>query len=337
MKKISVVMTTYNGEKYVREQLDSLVRQTMQPDEVLIFDDCSTDGTAELISRFIEEIRPDGWKLHVNAENLGWKRNFIRAMEAAEGEYVFLCDQDDIWRPDKIRDMVSVMEEDPSILLLAGNSNIIYTETEKAEHRPFYSFRERAFNLEHVWNNTGWAARVNKALKEPKPDTGLVRKIPFDTRLFSTQRQGCVMAMRREAMREALRFWEESCPHDTLLWFYAAVHDGLYLLEKHVIDYRHHLSNTGFNVTLGQNLTARSELQKIEAQKARLISLLPVLKNSTVRDREDKKEVLRKIWDQYVQRQRFLKYRRPSDGVAVIRQGGGKRQILFDWLLAYFT
>ena len=101
-KRVSVVMTTYNGQKYLREQMDSLREQTMPIDEVIIMDDCSTDHTPDLVSAYIKEYNLKGWNLVQNEQNQGWKKNFKSGFDLATGDYIFPCDQDDIWHPDKV-------------------------------------------------------------------------------------------------------------------------------------------------------------------------------------------------------------------------------------------
>ena len=75
--KISIVMTTYNGEKYLTEQLDSLRTQTRLPDEVIISDDCSADNTNVMIEEYIKKYRLTSWKHIKLKKNVGWKKNFI--------------------------------------------------------------------------------------------------------------------------------------------------------------------------------------------------------------------------------------------------------------------
>ena len=73
--KVSVVLSSYNGEQDIIEQLRSIDGQTRQPDEVLICDDCSTDGTVNLVQNYIEKKRLKNWKLVVNKQNKGWRKN----------------------------------------------------------------------------------------------------------------------------------------------------------------------------------------------------------------------------------------------------------------------
>ena len=106
---ISLVMTTYNGLKYISEQLDSIRTQTLLPDEVLIYDDRSTDGTYEYVQEYIDRYNLHTWKVYRNKENKGYSLNFSNAIDAAKGELIFLCDQDDIWHSDKIEKMSKIM------------------------------------------------------------------------------------------------------------------------------------------------------------------------------------------------------------------------------------
>ena len=78
--KNSVVMATYNGSKYIIEQLDSIKNQVLSPDEVIICDDCSTDKTVEIIENYIHQNNLCGWKLYKNEKNIGFFNNFFKAM-----------------------------------------------------------------------------------------------------------------------------------------------------------------------------------------------------------------------------------------------------------------
>ena len=109
--KISVVMATYQGEKYLREQLDTIRLQTRRADEVILCDDCSGDATVEIAEQYIREYGLEAeWRILVNEKNLGYANNFHRAASLATGEYLFFADQDDLWKPEKIEKMVGVME-----------------------------------------------------------------------------------------------------------------------------------------------------------------------------------------------------------------------------------
>ena len=101
MIRTSVAMATYNGAEYVVEQLESIRTQSMPVDEVIIHDDRSTDDTVAIVEKYIREHGLErNWKVSQNPKNLGYAANFIGAVKETEGEYIFFCDQDDIWVPD---------------------------------------------------------------------------------------------------------------------------------------------------------------------------------------------------------------------------------------------
>ena len=86
---VSVIMPTYNGEKNIIEQLESIKNQERMPDEVLLCDDGSTDRTVEIVTNFIEENQLSGWQLLINEVNIGWRENFIRLIHQAKGDVIF--------------------------------------------------------------------------------------------------------------------------------------------------------------------------------------------------------------------------------------------------------
>lgn len=104
-KTVSVIMCTYNGEKYIREQLDSILLQTLQPKEIIIIDDCSTDSTYQILCNY-KERHPNLIQLERNNQNLGINKNFFKAMNMATSNYIAISDQDDIWEPNKIEEQI---------------------------------------------------------------------------------------------------------------------------------------------------------------------------------------------------------------------------------------
>lgn len=107
--RVSVAMCTYNGGPYVLEQLETIRRQTRLPDELIVCDDASTDDTASVVRTFAATA-PFAVHLHVNIQRLGTSRNFQQAIEATCGEIIFLADQDDLWRPEKVAEMLAVFD-----------------------------------------------------------------------------------------------------------------------------------------------------------------------------------------------------------------------------------
>lgn len=114
---ISVVLPTYNGAAYLKQQLDSICRQTYPNIEIIAVDDCSTDDTPQILDAYRDQA-----KLQVvrNPANLGVNANFEKAMRLAQGELIALADQDDIWAPDKLASLAAKL----------GEHSLIYADSE---------------------------------------------------------------------------------------------------------------------------------------------------------------------------------------------------------------
>lgn len=119
--KISIVMATYNGQNFIKKQLESLNNQSVPIDELLIRDDGSSDNTVEIIKEYINQNNLSSWKLTVNSNNLGWRNNFSELLRDATGDLIFLSDQDDYWYPDKVEHMSAVFEEHNNIEVLVSD------------------------------------------------------------------------------------------------------------------------------------------------------------------------------------------------------------------------
>lgn len=125
-KRVSVVMCTYNGEKYLREQIDSILSQTYPIYELIIQDDCSTDRTVEIVREY--QMKDERVKLFCNPKSLGFNYNFSKAFTRAMGDYIASTDQDDIWRLDKIEVLLKNIEDNS---LLFHDSYVFYSDASK--------------------------------------------------------------------------------------------------------------------------------------------------------------------------------------------------------------
>jgi glycosyltransferase involved in cell wall biosynthesis len=105
---VSIAMCTYNGAKYIHEQLDSLLAQTYQNLEIIIVDDCSKDQTVSILRQY--EIQDKRIKVFVNEINIGFIENFSKAISLCSGEFIALADQDDIWKKEKIEVFMDTIE-----------------------------------------------------------------------------------------------------------------------------------------------------------------------------------------------------------------------------------
>jgi glycosyltransferase involved in cell wall biosynthesis len=105
--KISVCLATYNGAHFIKRQLDSVIKQLKDGDQIIIVDDVSKDETVKLI----KENYGNRIEIHVNNQNMGAMKSFEKAMSLAQGDIIFLCDQDDIWEDDKVKKVMRAFHE----------------------------------------------------------------------------------------------------------------------------------------------------------------------------------------------------------------------------------
>lgn len=120
----SVAMCTYNGEAYIKQQIDSILNQTLAPKEIIICDDGSTDSTPQIIQEYQRKY-PDIFKIYFNEKNLKSVKNFEKAISLCTEEIIFLSDQDDIWATEKAEKMISFFKKKPKIDVLATNGYCI--------------------------------------------------------------------------------------------------------------------------------------------------------------------------------------------------------------------
>ncbi len=204
--KISIVLATYNGEKYITNQLDSLRLQTRQADEVIILDDVSSDNTVELVKKYIETYSLNGWKLFVNKENKGWRRNFYEGICKADGDLIFPCDQDDYWIQTKIEIMERIMTDNENIELLVSSYKIDGK----------YNKRDLSFCKESV---------------KPVRKKDNIFKVPYP---------GCTYCIRKELVNKIKQYWKDSFPHDAFIWRMTLLSNTLYYYNKNLIIWRMH-------------------------------------------------------------------------------------------------
>lgn len=122
--RVSIALCTYNGERYLVEQLESIGAQTRPPDELVVFDDVSTDRTVGIAKAFAEKARFPV-RITVNPGNLGSTANFAAAIAACSGDVIALSDQDDAWEPSKLERIAGRFEADPDLDLLFSDALIV--------------------------------------------------------------------------------------------------------------------------------------------------------------------------------------------------------------------
>ena len=122
--KTSVALCTYNGEKYIKEQLDSILKQTVKVDEIVVGDDGSTDNTLTIVQEVLSNSGIP-FKVMVNPGPKGVSGNFYNTISACSNEIVFTCDQDDVWVETKVEEMLKCFNENEKALLVFSDATLV--------------------------------------------------------------------------------------------------------------------------------------------------------------------------------------------------------------------
>lgn len=253
--KISIVMATYNGEKYIEEQIDSIFAQTRKPDEVLFFDDGSTDQTPQIVERFIEEHSlQTTWRFEKNQENKGCILNFLDGADRATGDVIFYADQDDIWDHRKLELMEKGFQEHPDM--------------------------KACYCLRHFINADGSEIPMrHDFMTNVKVRTEGFQKVSLNEAVRYNKSPGLCLAIRKDLITETRKMiLDNGLTHDLPIGTVAAIYNGYYVLNQKLVYYRQH----GNNVSAARvNLKSRmSRIDKqIDGRQGRLDQMEAISKN----------------------------------------------------------
>lgn len=219
---ISIALCTYNGADFLQEQLNSLLNQTCKPKEIIISDDGSTDETLGVIERFREKTTLPVYIIK-NEEKLGPVQNFSRAMMACAGRYIALCDQDDVWKENKLEVTLNKMKEmekceSPNCPLLI-HGDLIVTD-DRLNPITTSMMRKQGLNNED--------------------DMQQARRV-LVTQNYVT---GCTVMINRKLRDIACPIPQEAVMHDWWLALIAAHKGKIGFINEPLIYYRQHSSNT---------------------------------------------------------------------------------------------
>lgn len=216
--KTSVIIATYNGARFIEEQLNSILAQTQLPDEVVISDDGSTDGTVDIVRQYIKDHElGSSWRLYINETNKGYAKNFLDGALLASGDIVFFCDQDDIWAQDRIERMSGIMSAQNDLNLLCTNLEPFIYESDTRK-----------------WSE--------KDLKVMTNDGGVERPV-FDAANFHLKRSGCTMCVRRAFIDAIMPYWTDRWAHDDFVWKMATASDSCAIYQYCSMKRRMHANN----------------------------------------------------------------------------------------------
>lgn len=131
-EKIDILMATYNGEKYLKEQIESILNQTYKNIRLIISDDSSRDSTREILKQYEKDNRVE---VHLQEVNQGYVKNFEYLLKQVKSDIYMLSDQDDVWLPEKVEKTYKKMKEEDSILVF-GDLEVV-NENLETIHQSF--------------------------------------------------------------------------------------------------------------------------------------------------------------------------------------------------------
>ena len=222
MIRASIALCTYNGERFLREQLASLVAQTVQPFEVIVCDDRSSDASVALVRQFAEKV-PFPVTLFENKRNLGYVKNFEQAIARCNGDVIFLCDQDDIWHVEKIERCLEVFETNPDVGLVLHGFN--WVDPDGAPY-PGPSDRHGEERLSAEQLPQAFEGISIEVFMSPYPRAWC----------------GCMMAFRRLFVTDIVPIFPGKGHDDWILKLLGALTDVRFLVDP-LVNYRIHASN----------------------------------------------------------------------------------------------
>jgi len=219
--KISVALIVYNGAKYMRAQLDSILAQTHKVDEIVLCDDASSDNTIEVLEEY-KNMHPNLFFIHYNTQNLGPTKNIEKAIQPCTGDIILLADQDDYWEPNKVATIVKWFEQNPTMNGVFTNGSLMNSNGELD-------------NKYGLWDSMGFPYKCIKS------NNDLIDKLNLYINTVENGLTGATLAIRKN-----LSFLNQPFPtikhlvHDRWLAINLAETNSLGVLEDKLIRYRIH-------------------------------------------------------------------------------------------------
>ena len=217
--KISIAFIVYNGARYMRTQVDSILAQTHDVDEIIVCDDASSDATKEILEEYKKSC-PDLFFLHYNNKNLGPTKNIEKAIQACTGDIILLADQDDYWESTKVETIIKWFEANPTMNGVFTNGYLMNSKEELDSKYFLWDIMSFPYN------------KVNNSQ---------------DLKLYINTIENSVTGATL-AIRNNLQFLKQPFPlikhlvHDRWLAINLAENNSLGILEEKLIRYRIHLS-----------------------------------------------------------------------------------------------
>ncbi len=251
---LSVALCTYNGERYLPEQLASIAAQTRLPDEVVLVDDGSTDGSVAVLRQWAESV-PFRVQVHQNPTNLGSTKSFERAMLVCAGEVVVLSDQDDLWRADRLAQTEAYLVANPTMEAVFSDADLIDEHSEPIGQR--------------IWEVVQFDAAKQQQWRE-----GRGYELLFSGYVVT----GATLAVRRAVLPLLLPFptHVQYLIHDAWMSVVLALRGTIGSIDEPLVQYRQHTSQqVGFKAA-GPRVTLRDRLTRNRQER-----LDPIVQRAT--------------------------------------------------------
>jgi glycosyltransferase involved in cell wall biosynthesis len=235
---ISVAMTTYNGEKYIYEQITSILNQSFPVDEIVICDDGSCDHTTDIIRKFNDR------RIHLicNVNNIGYLNNFYKAIGLTKGDYVFLCDQDDIWEIDKVRKILFVMK---STNCTAACSDFCLID----------KYGVKILDAKTKYSMNPFLEKNHLQLEN----------MSFNTFIFGNVCPGCTYCITSLVREKYLKIQNETVIHDLQIMMISALLGKVVFINDPLVLYRIHDDNAvGFS-SIKRQISLHKKIKKVPA------------------------------------------------------------------------
>lgn len=237
-KLISICLATYNGEKYLEEQLNSILNQTYKNFELIVQDDCSTDNTIKILESYQDKLNII---ISKNEINMGYIKNFETLLKKATGDYVAICDQDDIWELDKLEILVRNIQDN---ILIYSNSLLIDE------------------------NGTSLNKTLSTKLKNNFSSSNSCLNFLYDNSVSAHS-----MLFKKELLKYIFPF-PKHIYFDAWIAATASSFNSIEFVDKCLINYRQHSSNTLGNVKKNSNSLKNKVISKSQKKHNNINSLI---------------------------------------------------------------
>lgn len=275
---VSVVIATYNGERFLQEQLDSIIQQTYPNIEIIAVDDCSTDNTASILGEYAAKY--PNFTFVRNEQNIGYQKNFEKGFLLAKGEYIAPSDQDDIWLANKIEILVEAMD----------NYAIAYCDS------AFINGDGRLLgqNMSDVKTLTDFDSPLMFAVGGSVP--------------------GHAMLITKKLMSDTMPFPDTVMPHDYWLAYVATFDNSLKFVNQALVHYRRHDTNI-FGAICKKNQIRETSRQRVQKARKRVQLLYEKCPDNLPQEKEAYRKLLKSyesysLTNNFTRMRLFFKYRK---------------------------